>query len=303
MIRALLENNGKLSVREIAKAFANYDQSQLEYYESITHKMPGKVLSRHKIVTRAKDTYELNEFNRLTEAQLSELIHECDIKIDEYIKKRGEAIWQHRRRGRRAVPGTIRYEVLKRANYRCELCGISAEEKALEVDHITPKNWGGEDSLDNFQALCYTCNAQKKDLDDTDFRGSRLLFSDREEHCPFCNQSKLEVVEENILAICFKDAFPVTKGHLLIIPKRHLSDYFDLVQAEINAINALMLSGRDKLVKEDSSILGFNIGINNGGVAGQTIFHCHIHLIPRRKGDVTDPTGGIRNVIPHKGKY
>lgn len=303
MIRALLKNKGKLTVREIAKAFAAYDQSQLEYYESITHNMPGKVLRSHDIVTRNKNEYALNEFNKLTKSQIDDLIRSCDAKIEEYIRKRGEAIWQHRRRSRQAVPGMIRYEVLKRASYRCELCGISAEKKALEVDHITPKNWGGQDSINNYQALCYTCNAQKKDLDDTDFRDTQLKFSEKEEGCVFCNQNKLKIVDENILATCFKDAYPVTPGHLLIIPKRHLNDYFELVQAEVNAINSLMATAKAALMNGDPSIMGFNIGVNNGEVAGQTIQHCHVHLIPRRKKDVMDPTGGVRNVFAGKGDY
>jgi len=91
----------------------------------------------------------------------AKIIEECDLKINEFIRKRGLNVWEHRRKNRRPVPGSIRYEVLKRANFRCELCGISAEEKALEVDHITPKNKFGEDSINNYQALCYTCNSQK----------------------------------------------------------------------------------------------------------------------------------------------
>ena len=99
------------------------------------------------------------------------------------------------------------------------------------------------------------------------------------------------------------DGFEVTKGHTLIIPKRHVSDYFSLTQSEINAVNQLILSQRDNLKNQDGSIEGFNIGINNGEAAGQTIFHCHIHLIPRRVGDVPNPKGGVRHIIPDKGDY
>jgi diadenosine tetraphosphate (Ap4A) HIT family hydrolase len=89
----------------------------------------------------------------------------------------------------------------------------------------------------------------------------------------------------------------------LIIPKRHYENYFDLKSVELLAFNELMIKTKEKLQKDDNTILGFNIGINQGEIAGQTIFHTHIHLIPRRKGDVENPRGGVRNVILGKGDY
>ena len=303
MIKALLENNGILSVTEIAKLILQYDQSQVEYYEDITKNMVGKVLRNHNIVSQNKKDYKLVDFSILSEEGRKELIDLCTEKIDEYIRKRGENIWEHRRRNRRPVPGSIRYEVLKRAKFLCELCGISAEEKALEVDHITPKNLGGEDSINNYQALCYTCNAQKRDTDDTDFRSISSIYNNNDKDCIFCKLTEKKTIFENNLAIAFYDSFPVTEYHTLIIPRRHVRDYFELVQAEVNAINIIMNQVRNELLKIDSSITGFNIGINNGTDAGQTIFHCHLHLIPRRKNDVENPIGGVRNIIPGKGKY
>lgn len=303
MIKALLENKGTLSVSEIAKRILEYDQSQVEYYENVTNSMVGKVLRKHNIVSRNKENYELVDYSNLSENEKTKLIDLCNQKINEYISKRGENIWEHRRKNRRPVPGSIRYEVLKRAKFLCELCGVSAEEKALEVDHITPKNLGGEDSINNYQALCYTCNAQKRDTDDTDFRNISSIYNHIDKECIFCNLTKRKTIIENNLAIAFYDSFPVTEYHTLIIPKRHVKDYFELVQAEINAINMLVNQKRKELLKIDPSISGFNIGVNNGTDAGQTIFHCHLHLIPRRKNDVTSPTGGVRNIIPGKGKY
>jgi len=303
MIKTLLENKGKLSVTEISKGILEYDESQVEYYESITKNMVGKVLRDHKIVNRNKENYELVDFSNLSESDKKELIELCNLKIDEYISKRGENIWKHRSRNRRPVPGSVRYQVLKRAKYRCELCGISAEEKALEVDHITPKNLGGEDSINNYQALCYTCNSQKRDTDKTDFRNISSIYDHKEKDCIFCNLKDREMLFENNLALAFYDSYPVTEYHTLIIPKRHVKDYFELAQAEINAVNMLVNQTRNELLKLDPTISGFNIGINNGSDAGQTIFHCHIHLIPRRKNDVENPIGGVRNIIPGKGKY
>ena len=171
MIKKLLEKQGQATDLDIASELLKFDPSQIEYYQNITNNMVGKVLRNHKIVEKDKKLYRLIGFDKLTHQQIEELKSTCDDKIDTYIKKRGDAIWSHRKNNRTPVSGTVRYEVLKRANFKCELCGISADEKALEVDHITPKNLGGQDSINNYQALCYSCNATKSDRDDTDFRG------------------------------------------------------------------------------------------------------------------------------------
>jgi len=302
MIKVLLENGGSADKKTIAQNILSYDFSQVEYYEGITNNMVGRVLSKNGVILKDKNNYELKLFESLSSSEIIELISLCDLKITEYIKKRGIKIWEHRRRNRKAVPGSIRYQVLKRADGRCELCGISKEEKALEVDHIVPKNSGGEDTIDNYQALCFSCNANKRDTDDTDFRNLNVKYQARQADCIFCNMSR-KVIVENELSIAFYDKFPVTSKHVLIIPKRHCVDYFELSQPEINAMNRLTHILKDKLKSEDSNITGFNIGFNSGEDAGQTVFHCHMHLIPRRKNDVLNPKGGIRNLMPGKGDY
>ena len=95
------------------------------------------------------------------------------------LVKRGNQIWSHRQKASGYISGTVQYEVLKRAKYRCELCGISAELKALDVDHILPRKHGGTDDSSNLQALCYTCNRSKRDRDDTDFRGIADSYKER----------------------------------------------------------------------------------------------------------------------------
>lgn len=215
-------------------------------------------------------------------------------------------IWEHRRRGHRPISGSIRYEVLKRAAFRCELCGITAEEKNIEVDHIHPKSLGGKDDLSNYQALCYSCNAAKRNTDDTDFRGLKTSYNRREPDCLFCDIQTVDrerIVAENALVYVILDGFPVTAGHSLVIPKRHTADYFDLTQAEINAVTQLLISQKNRLQTGDPTIDGFNIGMNCGESAGQSVLHCHIHLIPRRTRDVERPRGGVRHVIPGKGFY
>ena len=121
--------------------------------------------------------------------------------------------------------------------------------------------------------------------------------------CIFCKIRKEELQCENLLAYSSKDSFPVSEFHSLIVPKRHVETYFDLTEEEIQACNDLIFKTKEKILKLDSTVKGFNIGVNAGKVAGQSIMHCHIHLIPRREGDVENPQGGVRSVIPSKQHY
>ena len=121
--------------------------------------------------------------------------------------------------------------------------------------------------------------------------------------CLFCNTTNKEYVFENDLAFSTFDSYPVSKFHLLIVPKRHIKNYFELSNDEMIACNKIVLLSKNKIEQMDQSIRGFNIGINCGKAAGQTIMHCHIHLIPRREGDVENPQGGVRGVIPSKQHY
>ena len=121
--------------------------------------------------------------------------------------------------------------------------------------------------------------------------------------CLFCNIKNERIISENDLAYAVHDGFPVTELHTLIIPKRHVEDYFGLTQEELLACDDLIQSLKDEIMNSDSSVDGFNIGMNSGESAGQTIFHCHIHLIPRLSGDVENPRGGVRHLIPGKGSY
>ena len=122
-------------------------------------------------------------------------------------------------------------------------------------------------------------------------------------HCPFCELPLPRIVAANELAVAIRDAYPVTEGHSLVIPRRHIADFFDLTAGELLACNSLLTEVRRTICASDLTVSGFNIGVNTGADAGQTIFHCHVHLIPRRQGDVESPRGGIRNVIPGMGSY
>lgn len=115
--------------------------------------------------------------------------------------------------------------------------------------------------------------------------------------CVFCQRESLDITAENKLALAFYDACPASKGHILIIPKRHVSTFFDASPEEHNAIRELIFEMKEFLDKKYSPD-AYNIGANVGYYAGQTVFHFHIHIIPRYKGDVKDPRGGVRKVIP-----
>lgn len=303
MIRELLRRGGTASTEAIARALLAEDRAQVDYYRLIVRNMVGRVLTKNRgIVEREKDNYRLDGFSDLTTKEVSELEAICDERIASYLEKR-EDPWSHRRKSTGYVSGTLRYEILKRAHYRCELCGVSAEHKALEVDHIVPRNHGGSDTEFNLQALCYSCNAMKQDRDNTDFRGMARSYQDRNDGCVFCQIPHDRIVASNELCIAFRDLYPVTPLHTLIIPRRHVVDYFGLFQPERNAVSQLLDQIRADICAADPTVTGFNIGMNSGKSAGQTVFHCHVHLIPRRDGDTTNPEGGIRGVIPNKQHY
>ena len=119
----------------------------------------------------------------------------------------------------------------------------------------------------------------------------------------FCNKEKLDNIYSDDIFYVIRDGYPVTKGHTLIILNDHNKSYFDLRDVDIIRLNQIIRFQKDELIEKDNSISGFNIGINQGKDAGQTVMHLHIHLIPRRKGDVEDPKGGVRGVIPVKQNY
>jgi ATP adenylyltransferase len=123
--------------------------------------------------------------------------------------------------------------------------------------------------------------------------------------CLFCElpADRFEVIDQNELCMTLRDSYPVTEGHCLIIPRRHAATWFDMNPAEVEAANRLLHRSRERLQAEDETVSGFNFGTNAGKSAGQSVFHAHIHLIPRRDGDQEDPQGGVRKIFPDKAKY
>jgi diadenosine tetraphosphate (Ap4A) HIT family hydrolase len=122
--------------------------------------------------------------------------------------------------------------------------------------------------------------------------------------CIFCDFTKgsHRIIAENELVWAVLDNFPVSRGHTLIVPKRHVEYFFDLSEAEVSAAFRMIKRVREQLDAEIQPD-GYNIGVNNGEAAGQTVHHVHIHLIPRHRGDVADPRGGVRNIMPNLVSY
>jgi len=129
-------------------------------------------------------------------------------------------------------------------------------------------------------------------------------MSSIQEDCIFCKKTNCQIISDTKHFFIIRDtAYPVTKHHTLIITNRHVSDFFELTKEEMIELNEILKNQKVELKKLDKEISAFNIGVNIGKDAGQSIMHCHLHLIPRRKGDVEDPRGGVRGVIPKKQKY
>ena len=120
--------------------------------------------------------------------------------------------------------------------------------------------------------------------------------------CPFCEIDPARVIGSNDFAIAAWDGFPVTEGHALVVPRKHVTSLFEAAPEEIDAVWRLVGEVRDQL-RDTFGPDGFNIGLNDGVSAGQTVMHAHVHVIPRRKGDVRDPRGGVRLVIGDKARY
>jgi ATP adenylyltransferase len=296
LIKILLEAGGLATIRQLAREFAANDESQILFYEKRLKEMPIRVLSNHEVIQKDGEVVSLNlNIDKLTLEQKAELLKICSEKIHTYISSKGLSIWDYRLLDDNPIPDSLRYRVLTDGKGRCALCGATRDETVLHVNHIIPRSKGGKTVYENLQVLCAKCNESKRDQDQTDFREMAETY---QVECMFCDITSDKKLIENDLACCILDTHPVTPGHSLIIPKRHFSNYFETTKAELEAIDDLARIRRKQLLETDPAIRGFNLGVNSGAAAGQTVFHTHIHLIPRREGDTENPAGGVRGVIP-----
>jgi ATP adenylyltransferase len=297
----LVDTGGAATLRQLAQVFVQEDESQLLYYQERIKAMPVRVLKKHGVVNQSGELITLN-VPKLSLEQKAQIKVLCEKKLQEYVQRRGIGIWDYRMLDMSPVPDSLYYEVMTLSDGRCQLCGASKKDRPLQVDHIVPRSRGGRTVRENLQVLCDKCNRAKSNRDNTDFRKTRHESSFP--GCPFCAENvEPRVVETVGTVVAIEDKYPVTTGHLLIIPRRHTPDYFAMNWTEKEDTDALLRILRQRAIDVDSSITGFNVGINCGLSAGQTVFHAHIHLIPRRDGDTFKPSGGVRGVIPERMSY
>ena len=284
MIIELLESGGEADISEIAKAILVHDPTQIEYYSEITKAMPGRVLTNnHRITRKSGQSYSLVDFDHLSRDEIDELIKICKERLQNFVKDRGDRPWSHRSRSGPYIPSNSKIQILKNSGGRCELCGISAHERFLEVDHIIPRSRGGSNDLSNLQALCYKCNSAKGASDETDFRGILDRYNHRSDGCTHCEPREGAIILQNELAYSILHPEPTVEGLSLVVPKRHHADYFELYQPELNAMHRLLQDRKMAMQESDESVSGFNVRIGVGELAGQAEAHCRVELIPTRE--------------------
>ncbi|MCP9826918.1 HNH endonuclease [Synechococcus sp. L2F] len=301
MLMELLGRRSPAPAQDVARRILGEHVTQIDYYTERVKRMVGKVLTGNGITAYGNGAYSLIGGDELSDAERDELQQLCRQRLDAFREQRGEEVFAHRSRHRSPVSGSVKYKVLTRARGRCECCGAHEHQRALEVAPIIPKNQGGSDAISNLQALCFRCNAGKRDTDSTDFRGLLSSNGHREAGCVFCAlEDSGRVLLENELALCIADAYPVREGQSQVILRRHVADGVELHQPEWNAVVELLKARREQLSALDAMISGWNVGLNSGEAAGRKVFHAHWHLIPRREGDCEQPQGGVRKIISEK---
>lgn len=288
-----LLGNGTAKLSDIAKDLSSRDSESIDYYISRLKIYPKEVLKKHGVAEIDRDSFRLNV--ELETSELAALKEICLEKIEKwYAENEKKEI---------ADPngwGAIRYKMLQKYK-RCVLCGAKPHQDldiVLDVDHIIPSSKGGSDDESNLQVLCSQCNRAKGNRDDEDFRPKL------NGECVFCNEVPVRALKiKSKLFWVIRDGFPVTNLHTLIIPKIHLASPTEMDSAHWEELGRVAAIVKNQIQLEDASVTGFNMGFNDGESAGQTIFHVHFHLIPRRVGDHPSPRGGIRGVIPEKQSY
>ena len=272
MIKTLLESDNCATVDEIAKEFINWDHSLLEYYKNRVMVWPKKTLTKHKIVSYNKNVFTLLLDDGVTQEQKRHLIEICDGRTDEYVDKHPDRIGT--KTNRDAACQTDRYNVMTNAKGICAACGC--RDKPLDVDHILPVSKGGTDEISNLQALCFTCNRQKRDRDRTDFVMEKKRLKYRDSECDLC---KIETIKSNELASTVRAKRPRSKLHSLVFPKRHVGTFFEMIPAEKNHCLEMISEVREEIMEKEKTVKGFCVNFDSGNITGKHQ-HCHIHVVP-----------------------
>ncbi|MDI1495040.1 MAG: hydrolase [Cenarchaeum symbiont of Oopsacas minuta] len=247
MIKTLLTSNNTATVENIARAFVNSDPSQLEYYKKITKRWPHITLKNHNIINYKNGLYTLL-VEDITKKQKQKLIELCELRLQEFIDKDPNIKLAHEI-DKKSIPGTVRYDVLAKSKGICLACGLKASNGYyLHVDHIIPRSMGGRTELDNLQPLCYKCNTEKRNRDDTDFMKWHKHLNARVKECKLCRPMKL--IRENNMAY----AINASRLTTLITPKRHVGKFIDLIPSERHLCLELVDFIQSNIRKKNNSI-------------------------------------------------
>jgi ATP adenylyltransferase len=299
VVRELIEAGGTATLRQLALALVREDEPTVQQAEDRLRNFPVKTLRKHEVIEYdAKRRVLSLQIQPLTFEQRAHLRMLCEQRLQQYRQQRGLSIWGDLP----ATPAgrTLRYDVLAESGGRCALCGATAKDRQLDVDHIIPMSKGGKTEKSNLQVLCSACNRAKRNRDDRDFRSDPI---EKQEGCAFCEMPEHRVIRQQGTVFAVRDAHPVSPLHTLVIARRHCEDFLNMTEQERADAHDLARVLAKEIQAEDLKVSGYNIGANCGATAGQTVMHAHLHLIPRRKGDVNDPRGGVRGAIPSKMAY
>lgn len=271
MIRALLESrDNKATVEDIARKFLNNDESQLNYYKKITKRWPHITLRKRGVVSYEKGTYTMLLDRKLTRNQRRRLKELCDLRLDEFIDK-DPWIKKFREMDKRWVTSGLRYDVLSRSRGVCVACGARSTEAMLHVDHIIPRSLGGRTEPGNLQALCSTCNTQKRNRDERNFLRDHYRLKFRRSGCPLC---KAKDVMTNELARAVRPREPLADGHVVVAPGRHVGSFMELIPAE-RQLCLNMVDGVIERMREDTGAKRFDVtGFD------RSADHFHVDVVP-----------------------
>ena len=257
MIRTLLESKDCRATKEsIARQFLGADESQINYYKYITGRWPHQVLKKHGIIgySRKGEEYTLLlDEGGATAGQKQRLIELCNLRLQEFIDK-DPAIRRMRELDSRSRLGSIEFDVRAKSKGVCVACGARAMEVRMHVDHIVPISRGGKNEIDNLQMLCYRCNTQKRDRDETDFLlwHKRLQF--RKAGCGMCRDTRHAL--ENKLAYCVLAGDDRLSE---VVPKRHVESFISMIPAERAMCMALVDRAMDRLKERYGSKTRFDV--------------------------------------------
>ena len=217
LIRALVDAGGAATLRQLAHAFLAQDESQLRFYEQRVKEVSLGVAAKHGVVRHDGQLVSV-AIPDLTYVQGAQLKRPCEQRLQELIAKRNLALWDYRLLELNPVPDNLRYQALKASGGHCALCGITKDERPLDVDLILPRSRGGKREPANLQVLCAKCNRTKRNKDAVDFRAGPA--PDRNPECVFCTDKVLaHAVEAHGTVLALQDAHPVTPGHHLMLPR------------------------------------------------------------------------------------